>query len=128
LDGGSLEKSVVDLIVTGTRFASKLLRPLIIYSSIVGSLFGIPTIHLRQWTGLSIFAWWKMMAGGTSPDRKAISSLTLLVTWEIWNERNARVFRNKQAPLHVVLDRVKSEARLWVTVGARHLGNIMSEE
>jgi hypothetical protein len=69
-----------------------------------------------------------MMAGGTSPDRKAISSLTLLVTWEIWNERNARVFRNKQAPLHVVLDRVKSGAQLWVTAGARHLGNIMPEE
>jgi hypothetical protein len=94
----------------------------------ISGWIGIPTIHPRQWTGLSIFAWWKMMVGGTSPDRKVISSLTLLVTWEIWNERNARVFRNKQAPLHVVLDRVKSEARLWVTAGARHLGNIMPGE
>jgi hypothetical protein len=65
---------------------------------------------------------------GTTPSRKTISSLTLLVTWEIWNERSARVFRNKHAPSQVILEKIKSEARLWVRAGAKHLGNIMPGE
>jgi hypothetical protein len=81
-----------------------------------------------QWVGLSIDSWWNMMAGGTTPSRKAISSLTLLVTWKIWNERNARIFRNKQAPSQVTIERIKIDARLWVRAGAKHLGNIMPKE
>jgi hypothetical protein len=115
-----LEFETVDHLFIHCRFSIRL------WDAIKGWI-GIPTIHSRQWTGLSIFAWWKMMAGGTSPDRKVISSLTLLVTWEICN-KGTRVFRNKQALLHVVLDRVNSQARLWVTAGARHLSNIMPKE
>jgi hypothetical protein len=52
------------------------------------------------------------LADGITPHRKALASLTLLTVWEIWNERNARVFRNKQSPSFVILDRIKVEARL----------------
>jgi hypothetical protein len=58
----------------------------------------------------------------------SMASITLLVTWEVWNERNARVFHNKSAPLHVMLDRVKREARLWVIAGAKRMGQIMPRE
>jgi hypothetical protein len=68
------------------------------------------------------------MAGGTAPSRKAISSLALLVTWEVWNERNARVFRNKHTPSHVSIEKIKAGAHLWVRAGAKHLGNIMPGE
>jgi hypothetical protein len=73
-------------------------------------------------------SWWNLMAGGDTPCRKAVSSLTLLITWEIWNERNARIFRNKHAPAQVVIEKIKTEARLWVLAGAKHLGNIMPGE
>ena len=63
-----------------------------------------------------------------TPHRKAVASLTLLVTWEVWNECNARVFRNKSVPSLVLLDKVKNEARLWVLAGAKCLGNLMSRE
>jgi hypothetical protein len=56
------------------------------------------------------------------PNRKAISSLVLLVTWELWNERNARVLNNKYANHDVILDKIKREARLWVIAGAKRLG------
>jgi hypothetical protein len=38
------------------------------------------------------------------------------------------IFRNKQAPSEVTIERIKTEARLWVRAGAKHLGNIMPEE
>jgi hypothetical protein len=36
-----------------------------------------------------------------------LASLSMLIIWEIWNERNDRVFKNKQAPSQIVFDRVK---------------------
>jgi chemotaxis methyl-accepting protein methylase len=68
------------------------------------------------------------MTGSFTPNRKAIATLTLLVTWKIWNERNAQVFHNKLAPPLVILDQVKKEARLWVCADAKSFGEIMSGE
>ena len=47
------------------------------------------------------------MLDGAVPNPMALASLTLLVTWEFWNELNARVFRNKHAPTLVVLEKIK---------------------
>jgi hypothetical protein len=81
-------------------------------------------VDTTLWAGLSIKDWWVMMAAGSLPNRKAMSSLTLLLTWEIWCERNAKVFHNKQALAHVVFDRIRREARLWVLAGAKAFGRI----
>jgi hypothetical protein len=89
---------------------------------------GIPGIMPGQWVGLSINNWWNQMTSGATPNRRAIASLSLLVTWEIWAERNARVFHNKHAPPSVMLDKIKREARLWVLAGAKRLGEIMPGE
>jgi hypothetical protein len=57
--------------------------------------------------------------------QKGIASLTLLVTWEIWNKRDARVFRNKSVAHMVVLEKIRKEARLWVIAGAKRLRDLM---
>jgi hypothetical protein len=54
------------------------------------------------------------MAERLSPFPKGLGSLTLLTIWEIWKERNARVFRHKLSLNLVILDKNKCEARLWV--------------
>jgi hypothetical protein len=89
---------------------------------------GLADIHPNNWEDRNIADWWFMMAGGSSATRKGIASLTLLIYWEIWCERNARVFRSKLAPSSVVLDKVKCEARLWVLAGAKRLGDLMPGE
>ena len=61
-------------------------------------------------------------------NRKAMASLVLLTSWEIWNERNARVFRNKHASSINMLAKIKHEAKLWVLVEAKCLGELMLEE
>jgi hypothetical protein len=65
-----------------------------------------------------------LLADGITPQRKALASLSLLTVWAIWNERNARVFHNKQSPTFVILDKIKVEACLWVLAGAKKLGSI----
>ena len=59
------------------------------------------------------------------PHRKAMASLTLPGSWELWNERNTRVFKKKFAPPFVLLDKIKKEASLWFVAGAKCLSAIM---
>jgi hypothetical protein len=111
----------IDHLFVGCRFTLRIW-------GYIREWLGIPNILPNQWTGLPIKTWWDKMTSGSTPNRKAIASLTLLVTWEVWNERNARVFRNNHSPSMVVLDRIKREARLWVLAGAKCLGVLTTGE
>ena len=81
---------------------------------------GLYDLDLSPWSNLTLPQWWRQMTQeGTH--RKAMASLLFLTSWEIWNERNARVFRNKHFPPTNILAKIKHEARLWSTAGAKHL-------
>jgi hypothetical protein len=87
---------------------------------------GIPHIHPNNWGVLSFPEWWGSMATGQS--RGGVASLSMLIIWELWNERNDRIFKNKHAPVQVVFDRVRKEGTLWVLAGAKKLGLLMPGE
>ena len=89
---------------------------------------GLHTIDASGWANLSTLEWWRHMTMGGIPQRKAMASLTLLVSWEIWNERNGRVFRNKYVSPPSIYAKIKYEANLWVLAGARHLGVLLPGE
>jgi hypothetical protein len=89
---------------------------------------GIQGLQPRHWADLSTQGWWSLLVDGTSPHRKGLASLALLTVWEIWKERNARVFEHKLSPFFVILDKIKCEARLWVVAGAKRLGDMMPGE
>jgi hypothetical protein len=59
---------------------------------------GLQGVQPMQWENLSIKEWWSLLAEGASPNRKGLASLTLLAAWEIWKERNARVFARSSRP------------------------------
>ncbi|XBI91932.1 hypothetical protein VPH35_029135 [Triticum aestivum] len=75
----------------------------------------------------TVKAWWQGIIN-IAHQRKALSSLIHLVGWEIWKERNARVFRNKAAPVAVIVNLIMEEAALWAIAGAKHLCNVMPRE
>jgi hypothetical protein len=77
---------------------------------------------------LSLKYWWTMMSCKATLNRKAMTFLTMLVSWEIWKERNSSVFNNNAAPNTIVLEIIKSEAKLWVTMCAKHLTFVMKGE
>jgi hypothetical protein len=79
----------------------------------------IESIDTNSWTlDLSIHTWWESMSTHNSPERKSMVSVTMVTSWTIWNERNARVFRDKSAPRKLFLKTIKDEASLWVAAGA----------
>jgi hypothetical protein len=57
--------------------------------------------------------------------KKSIASLLMLVSWEIWKERNARTFNNMSTMPTIIYDKIKLEARTWVLAGAKQLGILM---
>ena len=97
------------------------------------------TWHLAR----STKEWWIGLSDSTIPNRKAMATLSMLTSWTIWNERNARIFQLKSAPPTVqlanifqlksalptvLLANIKMEAQIWVTAGAKKLGSIMPRE
>jgi hypothetical protein len=45
----------------------------------------------------------------------------MLVLWEVWLERNARVFNHHESSIPSILAKIKSEISVWVAAGARDL-------
>jgi hypothetical protein len=62
------------------------------------------------------------------PSRKALASLTMLVSWEIWKKHNARVFRNKASTVTMLVTKMNEEVALWGLAGAKALSNIIPRE
>uniref|UniRef100_J3N9Y1 Reverse transcriptase zinc-binding domain-containing protein n=1 Tax=Oryza brachyantha TaxID=4533 RepID=J3N9Y1_ORYBR len=57
-------------------------------------------------------------------DRKSAKwtkSLAMLVIWQIWCERNHRVFQRKELSLQQILTRIKDEIGIWKACGAKFL-------
>ena len=74
-----------------------------------------PTLSPQLWRpSENTMHWWINITSSEHVPRKAIRSLALLVIWEIWRERNARVFRNRETSPLGLLEKIKSEAAAWV--------------
>jgi hypothetical protein len=73
--GFALYASVNHLFVH-CRFAARLRR-------FIKDWIGITELNPRQWTGFTISKWWNMMPAGSTPNRKAMATLTLLISWEV---------------------------------------------
>ena len=68
-----------------------------------------------------MFDYWKDLASLASPSRNGMQTAIILITWEIWKERNAWVFNNKFTMLSVLFQRIKSKSKNWILAGAKKL-------
>ncbi|WVZ67809.1 LOW QUALITY PROTEIN: hypothetical protein U9M48_016839 [Paspalum notatum var. saurae] len=68
--------------------------------------------------------WWTSTDAVPSTSKKGLRSLIILVCWEIWMERNNRIFNRSESPNGVVLQKIKDEAHLRVTAGAKGLATL----
>ena len=90
---------------------------------------GCHDINPATWTNeASVDAWWSKVTLDHGVARKAMSTLIMLISWEIWKERNARVFRHVAAPANVIIAKIKEEARAWCLAGAKFLGSVIPGE
>nr|TKW05006.1 hypothetical protein SEVIR_7G147400v2 [Setaria viridis] len=80
----------------------------------------------EQWTrSTRAIDWWIGITSTPGTPRKAYRSLTLLIMWELWNERNSRIFRHKGSPTTQLMAKIKSSANMWIAAGARDLAALL---
>jgi hypothetical protein len=74
----------------------------------------------------SFSGWWrKVVRAIPNEARKGLSSLIILVAWEIWKHRNDCVLENSRPSLQVVVRAVSLEGGLWCSAGASKLQELM---
>ena len=80
---------------------------------------GMPTVQvLVQY--LSV--WWLRGREQLQAEvRPSFDSMALLVTWTLWKERNARVFRRRASAAPAMGKEMLMEAELWCDAGFRSL-------
>ena len=99
-----------------------------IWSSIKTWL-GLHDVMPSDWQHLpTVKDWWMEVINKKAPNRKAMMSLAMLVSWEIWKERNARVFRHHSSTNAMVVTRIKDEAIMWGLARAKAVSNVMPRE
>jgi hypothetical protein len=54
-----------------------------------------------------------------------MKSLVILVCWEVWMKRNARILNRTEVPSFVVTAKIKDEASMWTVAGAKHLPHLI---
>ena len=70
----------------------------------------------------SLLAWWQQAKQSTpKPQRKGLASITLLLPWMVWKQRNECIFEGAQASTASVLAKIKEEATCWARAGATGL-------
>ena len=71
--------------------------------------------------------YWKAISNTSSISRKGLKTAITLITWEIWKERNARIFSSKFTMPSVLFQRIKDEGRNWILAGAKKLAEVTAE-
>jgi hypothetical protein len=61
------------------------------------------------------------------PSKKAMTSLVMLISWEIWKERNTHVFRNTYTTSRFIIIQIKEEIALWSLTSTKAVGNTSTE-
>ncbi|KAF8772420.1 hypothetical protein HU200_005781 [Digitaria exilis] len=59
--------------------------------------------------------------------QKGFDSLFAIVSWQLWKERNAWVFRGAESQPAELLRRIQKEGEDWISAGAKHLGCLFTE-
>jgi hypothetical protein len=60
----------------------------------------------------SVQTWWEDLDRTPSTARRGLRSIIILVCWEVWNERNARIFERKEYNPHQCISSIRSMKRL----------------
>ena len=57
----------------------------------------------------------------TGTTRRKLDTMIVLVAWEVWRERNRRVFDKIIKPTNVLIEHIKNEAKQWALASAGRL-------
>jgi hypothetical protein len=74
----------------------------------------------------SCLDYWQVITSTTPSSSKDLRTAVILITWEIWKEKNERVFNNKSSPPSVIMHKIREEGKYWILAGAKSLADLVS--
>jgi hypothetical protein len=77
-------------------------------------------VSLKEWWMQAIHKQWKF--------EKALGSIAMLIFWELWNERNTRIFWNNLSTASMIVNKIKEDLALWSLAGAKAVSIIIPRE
>jgi hypothetical protein len=76
--------------------------------------------------GTDMGTWFIDLGRNSSATRKkGIQSMTMLIIWEIWRERNNRIFNKTSRSVDQVFGTIQDEAKLWIWAGNKGLQEVL---
>jgi hypothetical protein len=77
-------------------------------------------------TNNTLLNWWREQTDEAEKlQQKGLRSVFLTTLWEIWTERNNRIFRGKESTPSALAGKIIDELYLWEMVGAKGVKCIM---
>jgi hypothetical protein len=74
---------------------------------------GLHDVDPSSWYAFgNVEEWWMEAIHKQRQAKKAMVSLGMLVSWEIWKERNTRIFQNTASSSIVMINKIKEEVAL----------------
>lgn len=88
---------------------------------------GAPDLAPSNWVNIDDFELWFLELGhNTSPRRKpGVRSIIMLILWELWKERNSRIFNKAAKSPEQLFRNIQDEARTWVRAGNKSLDEVL---
>ncbi|XBH76144.1 hypothetical protein VPH35_102836 [Triticum aestivum] len=70
----------------------------------------------------TLLGWMTRTSGRLRKDaKKTWRSISALIWWSVWKERNARVFSQQASTIGQVLSNIQEEAKIWINAGRRRV-------
>jgi exonuclease III len=87
----------------------------------VASWISAPVLNPTTWSQDTDFQSWFIELGdsGLGARKEGVRSITMLTAWEIWKERNNRIFNKESKSAEQLLGSIQNEARTWILAGNR---------
>jgi hypothetical protein len=95
----------------------------------VSSWIGAAAIRPTNWAPTQDLGQWYTDMGnnGTRYARDGVRSMIMLTTWELWKERNSRVFNRSSRTSEQVFGAIQEEVRTWLRAGNRGLEAVLPQ-
>ncbi|XP_071680109.1 uncharacterized protein [Lolium perenne] len=72
-----------------------------------------------------VLDYWQAIARTPTSSTKGLRTAIVLIAWEIWKERNERVFNNKSSLPSEIMLRIRDEGKDWILAGAKGLAELV---
>jgi len=74
----------------------------------IAAWMATPNLHPNTWPPReTLEKWWTAISAAPSASGRELRSIIILVCWEVWKERNARVFQQVESTNLAVLQKIK---------------------